>query len=60
MEVGMAKKAEKTGGEGTSVSVRLSREMLDYIDARAAKENRSRSNTIETMLKEAREAKVTE
>lgn len=56
----MAKKAEKTGGEGTSVSVRLSKEMLDYIDARAAKENRSRSNTIETMLKEAREAKVTE
>jgi metal-responsive CopG/Arc/MetJ family transcriptional regulator len=47
----MAKKPEPK--EGISVSVRLSKELLAYIDARAAQENRSRSNLIETMLKQA-------
>jgi len=49
----MKKKPEQQGG--ASVSVRLSKEMLDYIDARAKRENRSRSNMIETMLKQAME-----
>jgi predicted transcriptional regulator len=39
----------------TSVSVRLSDELLAYLDERAALENRSRANLIETLLKQVRE-----
>jgi predicted transcriptional regulator len=39
----------------TSVSVRLSDELLAYLDKRAAEENRSRANLIETLLKQVRE-----
>jgi len=49
-----AESAQEAGASvGASVSVRLSKELLEYIDARAAKENRSRSNLIETILKQA-------
>jgi len=48
-----SKRKEPDTAEGTSVSVRLSKELLEYIDVRAAKENRSRSNLIETILKQA-------
>jgi predicted transcriptional regulator len=39
----------------TSVSVRLSDELLTYLDERAASENRSRANLIETLLKQVQE-----
>jgi predicted transcriptional regulator len=39
----------------TSVSVRLSDDLLVYLDKRAAAENRSRANLIETLLKQVRE-----
>jgi predicted transcriptional regulator len=39
----------------TSVSVRLSDELLAYLDKRAVEENRSRANLIETLLKQVKE-----
>ena len=49
------KKAEMTDA-GTSVSVRLSKELLEWLDTRAEKENRSRANLIETLLKRCQES----
>jgi predicted transcriptional regulator len=50
----LAKPAANERGT-TSVSVRLSDELLVYLDERAALENRSRANLIETLLKQAKE-----
>jgi predicted transcriptional regulator len=50
----MAKKKESDRGT-SSVSVRLPNDLIEWIDKLAEKENRSRANTIETLLKRVRE-----
>jgi predicted transcriptional regulator len=50
----MSKKKAETTDAGTSVSVRLSKELLEWLDQRAEQENRSRANLIETLLKRAK------
>lgn len=46
-------KTEAPPRDTTSVSVRLENTLLAQLDKRAAEENRSRANLIETLLKRA-------
>lgn len=44
-----------TDRDTTSISVRLDNDLIDWLEQVATKENRTRSNLIETVLKEVRE-----